>query len=233
MDKWKKVLAMPLLTVCLSACGGNTAQPGKKNTETVSAAICEKAASDKQALSQCHRLAEKGDAAAQYKVASMYYEGKGLSQDIRSAIYWSGHAAKQGNTEAKALHDTALAELEEAVRQGNPNAQFNLAWMHWHGYGLPRDNSKAIDLYEKSAKQGNTEAQYTLGMIYSEDVRFPHDGAKAKDWYEKAAMQGNARAQDNLAVLYRRGRGVPKDEAKAQYWSDKAMLQGDCGTGCR
>lgn len=200
------VLAMPLLTVCLSACGGNTAQPGKKNTETVSAAFCEKAASDKQALSQCHRLAEKGDAAAQYKVASMYYEGKGLSQDIRSAIYWSGHAAKQGNTEAKALHDAALAELEDAVRQGNPEAQFNLAWMHWHGYGLPRDNTKAIDLYEKSAKQGNTEAQYTLGMIYSEDVRFPHDGAKAKDWYEKAAIQGTGQL----------GRPIPAGKGRSQ-----------------
>src|SRR5206468_3724764 len=45
--------------------------------------------------------AEKGDAGAQYALAYMYYQGRGVPQDYHEAVRWARMAAEQGNAKAQ------------------------------------------------------------------------------------------------------------------------------------
>jgi hypothetical protein len=61
--------------------------------------------------------ADKGVAAAQANIASMYYEGSGVAQDYREAAKWMRLAAEGGDAES----------------------QVNLGTMYVTGQGLERD----------------------------------------------------------------------------------------------
>ncbi len=63
-------------------------------------------------------LAERGDAAAQFNLGEMYYEGQGVEKDYGDAFKWFSKAAKQRYVKA----------------------QYNLGWMYYNGEGIPKDN---------------------------------------------------------------------------------------------
>ena len=47
------------------------------------------------------KAAEQGDVQAQFNLAICYYNGQGVSKDLKQAIYWYQKAAGQGFVEAK------------------------------------------------------------------------------------------------------------------------------------
>ena len=53
-----------------------------------------------QALNTFYALAKKGDAKAQYNVALIYENGKGVKIDLAEAMTWYEKSAKQGNAAA-------------------------------------------------------------------------------------------------------------------------------------
>ncbi|MBQ7733048.1 MAG: sel1 repeat family protein [Synergistaceae bacterium] len=55
------------------------------------------------------RLAEQGDAKAQYNLALMYGKGEGVTQDYYEAVRWYRKATQQGHVNAQDL----LKELGE------------------------------------------------------------------------------------------------------------------------
>ncbi len=67
------------------------------------------------AASALERAAECGNADAQFGFAQLLYEGKGVKEDRKEAMFWYGEAAALGHTEAKARLDelTALPVDEE------------------------------------------------------------------------------------------------------------------------
>jgi len=62
-------------------------------------------------------LAARGNAAAQFKLATMYYSGKGVAKNLKESV--------------------KLYQLSS--EQGNPVAQSNLATMYYRGDGVPQD----------------------------------------------------------------------------------------------
>jgi TPR repeat protein len=100
-------------------------------------------------------------------------------------------------------------EFHEATRSnpGNADAQANLGWHYATGDGVPKDLSKAAELYQKAADQGNAMAQNNLGELYQTGDGVPKDLGKAAALYQKAADQGTADAQDSLGQLYETGQG--------------------------
>jgi hypothetical protein len=73
-------------------------------------------------VNQIIKKAEQGDIYAQYNLALMYADGKGVSQDIDQSASWLLEAANHGHFEAQRY----LASLYETG-----------------GWGFPRDNDKA------------------------------------------------------------------------------------------
>ncbi|MCL2022509.1 MAG: sel1 repeat family protein [Betaproteobacteria bacterium] len=140
-------------------------------------------------LSELTRMAEAGDANAQFDLGSRYSLGQGVPQDYRQAFNWYQKAAEQG--------------LEEA--------QHNLGSMYNRGDGVPQNVWQAINWWRKAAAQGSPPSQYLLGTAYANGRGVPQNYRQAADWYQKAAEQGFPPAQLNLGNMYANGEGVHKD----------------------
>jgi TPR repeat protein len=68
------------------------------------------------ALKLMQPLAEKGNALAQYRIATMHRMGLGVSKDAAEAKKWSRLAARQGNADAQALLGSLYYKAEGGGR---------------------------------------------------------------------------------------------------------------------
>jgi len=87
--------------------------------------------------------AEQGDADAQFGLAFLYTDGKGVTQDYKKAVKWFSMAAEQGNTKA----------------------QFNLGLLYDKGKGVLEDDILAYAWYNLSAAAGNEKARTNRDML--------------------------------------------------------------------
>ncbi len=151
------------------------------------------------------QAALRGDANAQFVVASRYLEGKVVPRDEEQAAQWYRRAAIQG-----------LA-----------SAQYRLGSMYEHGRGTPLDREAAQVWYEQAAGRGNIMAMHNLAVLYSDaDTGRPHYELAAV-WFRKAAERGLKESQFNLAVLSEQGLGVRQSPQEAVFWYALAAAQGD------
>jgi uncharacterized protein len=127
-------------------------------------AACADTATREQKFADMHRLAEKGDAGAQYNLGLMYEQGYGVTPDIGKAAGW----------------------FEKAAANGEAKAQYRLGSQYYHGQGVPRDLEQAAAWYKKAAEQGNTPAQAALGNMYLSGEGVPRDNTKAVYWHKKS-----------------------------------------------
>ena len=192
------------------------------------------------ALAGFKKLAESGNADAQYFLGVMYANGAGVPKEGRRAVAWYRKAAEQGL--AIAQYDLGVMFSEgrgaskderqaagwyrKAAEQGHADAQYFLGLRYAAGLGVPKDEPQAIAWVRKAAKQGNADAQYFLGGLYADGVAVLKDEKQAVVWYRSAAEHGNASAQFTLGVMYSEGRGVPEDEKQAAAWYRRAAEQG-------
>ena len=188
----------------------------------------------------CRKAAEQGDAMAQYNLAAMYANGRGVPKDYREAMRWYRKAAEQGDASAQCnlglMYENgrgvpkddreAVLWYRKAAEQGNAMAQYNLGLMYGNGRGVPQDDREAVLWYRKAAEQGEAAAQSDLGVMYGNGKGVPQDDGEAVLWYRKAAEQGFAIAQFNLGLMYGDGSGVPQDDSEAVLWYRKAAEQG-------
>jgi localization factor PodJL len=148
--------------------------------------------------------AAKGDASAQFEVASRLAEGKGTDQDLKEASQW----------------------YQRAAAGGFAMAQFRLGTLYERGLGVKPDSARAQIWYERAATQGNVKAMHNLAVLAaSRNPKGDYEGAA--HWFNSAADYGLADSQYNLAVLYENGMGVGKDMQQAYKWLLLAAKQGD------
>ena len=185
-------------------------------------------------LNALKQLAEQGDAAAQYRLGTMYKEGKGVLRSDDMACQWYAKAAAQG-------HDAGLNVLKQLAEQGDADAQYRLGTMYKEGKSMPQDSNMACQWYAEAAaqgheaglsvlkqlaEQGDAAAQFSLGEMYDYGEGVPQDDDRARQWYEKAAVQGHVAAQFRLGEMYDYGEGVPQDDDRACQWYAEAAAQG-------
>ncbi len=109
-------------------------------------------------------LAEKGDAAAQYYLGTLYAEGKGVSQNDATAFLW----------------------FERSAKQGNPDAQYNVGASYAAGTGVPKSYAEAAKWFQRAADQGMVFAQVNLGLLYAAGNGVPQDNIEAFKWLDIA-----------------------------------------------
>ena len=123
-----------------------------------------------------------------------------------SSNYDAGIAAyKRGH------YKMAMYDFEQRAQQGDPVAQFCLAFMYKHGKGVGPDIQKAIEWYIKSAEQGYASAQNDLGVTFgrlaeklasiNSETESEVYATKSYEWFEKAAEQNYPVAQYNIASV--------------------------------
>ncbi len=52
--------------------------------------------------------------------------------------------------------------LKKEALRGDPDAQYNLAYLYENGIGVEKDEAKALELYRQAANQGHPLAQDSL-----------------------------------------------------------------------
>ena len=165
-------------------------------------------------------LAEQGDALAQFFLAMMYAEGKGVPADEEMMAKWLRRAVEQG--EIKELLRLFAAE----VGQESAELLFGVGVMYAEGIGGPTVYKEAVKWYRLAAEQGHAEAQGRLGVMYAKGEGVPVDDKEAVKWYRLAAEQGLALAQAKLGLMYADGLGVPANDKEAVTWYRLAAEQG-------
>lgn len=122
------------------------------------------------------KAALHGYADGQYRVGTMFLEGRGVQQSYSRAMEWCLKAADQGNAEGQIL----------------------VGYMYEHGHDVVKNYTQAMDWYCKAAAQGSPEAQSNIGVMFENGLGVPKSYSKATEWYRKAADQGNEIARANL-----------------------------------
>ena len=112
--------------------------------------------------------AAKGDALAQYRLATLYGAGLGVARDEAVALDWMGKAAAQ--------------------RQ--PDAEYFMAAME----SRKHNDAASVDWLRRASRHGHAEAQYRLGLDYAEGRGVAKDGPEALGWLQQAARNGHPEA---------------------------------------
>ena len=115
------------------------------------------------------RLAEQGDAEAQFGLGVMFIEGQGVAQDDAEAAKWFRNAAEQGR----------------AV------AQFNLGVMYATSQGVPQDHVQALMWFNLAAAHGEPHARKVLEFLAKMTPAHMAEGQRlAWEWKPKALPSG-------------------------------------------
>lgn len=106
----------------------------------------------------------------------------------------------RGNDRFAANASKAVEYWQIAMDNGDPRAYDRLAGAYWHGYALPRDPQKAIDLYSKSVSTHRSPvAMYALGLI---SLRHPQTKpSTAINLFNNAATLGYGPASTALGIM--------------------------------
>ncbi len=202
------------------------------------------------------KAAKQGFSDAQYNLANMYYNGKGVEKNYQTAVKWYKKAAEQGDADAQTnlgymyqngegvekSYATAVKWYTKAAKQGRSDAQYNLANMYYNGKGVEKNYQTAVKWFKKAVQEttsgpftkSNTYAQSKLGYMYYNGIGVEKNYQTAAKWYTKAAndssfsfSKGDAYAQAKLAYMYNNGQGVKKNYQTAIKWYTKAAEQGN------
>lgn len=141
-----------------------------------------------QAAQSLTRLAEGGNAVAQYRLGSLYYHGQGVPEDETMAIFWWKKAAAHGNSEA-------MFQIANAYLFGSQAARH-----------VSDPDREAAIWYFQAASAGHVEAQYHLGLLFLAGKGVVESRPEARRWLKKAADQGHAEAKRALASVERKPR---------------------------
>lgn len=173
--------------------------------------------------------ARQGNSNAQFDVASMYQNGRGVKPDLDKAIEWYKKSAEQDNTQAVSRLKLLEANKERFKRiltkadTGNAESQYKLGKMYTEGVGISIDYTRATKAFESAAQQGYAKAEYNLGLNYYEGTGVKRNRKTAYKWFKAAAEQGDPAAQYYLGKMYASGSGVKQNYTTSLEWFGKAV----------
>lgn len=183
---------------------------------------------------------EKGDVNAMKCIAACYTDpdykidydeyrkwlNKAINAGDEYAMFLTGMDYLEGVRGAKQNYIKAYEWFSKAAEKNSPEAQCELANMHYLGLGMEKDYKQAYQWAMKSASLGYANAQNVIGVMYEKGFYVDKDENTAISWYKKAAEQGNEVAQYNLGWLYSHGSEELRNYAEAFKWLSKSANKG-------
>jgi uncharacterized protein len=131
-------------------------------------------------------------------LATAEFNLRRLAADNPDAEAWLGAVLLD-----RGLNREALQALQHAADAGSAEGAHRLALVFAQGLaGTPRNDVRAIQLFEKAAALGNQRAQVNIGILYFRGQGVPRDLVQARAWLEKAA------ADNDPYALYALGRAM-------------------------
>jgi TPR repeat protein len=118
--------------------------------------------------------ANKGNAAAAYKLGEMYGNGVGVGKDYDAALKW----------------------YRAAADAGDKYGQFRVGWFYQHGLATQQDMQEARLWYQRAAEQDNEWAYHMLAFMYADGDGVKRDAVLARRYFEISLPRTN----DNWAI---------------------------------
>ncbi len=159
------------------------------------------------------KLAQKGNAEAQFKIGEMYETGFGVKQDMEQARIWINKAAAKGHVVAgyKLLYwdlkkngvtsdnKAKVEALKKLAGDEDPQALYYVGKMHAHGVGLDKRPKKGLELLNKAAFLGVLEAEREAVAVREELQR--QQLARRRAEQKRQAMLKKKQEQEHLKKL--------------------------------
>jgi len=194
------------------------------------------------------KMAEEGNATAQYQLAEIFFSGEGVPQNFAATLQWAGKAAEQKEpralyriaamlhqgdgvqrnmAQAGAMFQESFKGLRELAKKGDPDAMGKLGTLFTTGVTAPPDLKEGLKWIRKSAEAGWPKAQYDFAghLLFGRGVS--PDKNTALEWMVHAAKGGYASAQYSLGAANANADGMPRDLETARKWLLKARRSGD------
>lgn len=154
-----------------------------------------------RSLNEWRRMAEEGQAIAQYNLGLIHEYGRGVAQNDVEAVEW----------------------YRKASVQGMSAAQYKLGIMYDNGWGVAPSNVDAVKWYGDAAEQGHPFAQHDLAFMYAAGTGVPQDYVRAYMWLDIAVASGNSLMAKHLNRVSRKLSVAQIEEAHrmAREWMEK------------
>ncbi len=181
------------------------------------------------------KMAKKGDAQAQYKLAFMYENGQGTEKDLNKAIGWYKKAAKKRFPAAKMRltyidtlkngfkpekHGPWLAKLKQDAGANDGESLFLLASMHRDGYIVKKDLKRSSSLFKRAIKKDvpGAEAEYEAvqAILFSQQDRQQKTRANTEKANSENARTEKARTEKTRAEKARAEKARTEKEKTSQ-----------------
>ncbi len=189
------------------------------------------------------KAAQGGHMVAQHNVATAYFRGRGVQQNLQQALIWYQRAAEQDfahsewrlgeiylKGEGVAVNrEEALKWLSKSLAQGHMPTMLTLAEMYTNASGVPLQPQLVFNLYRAAAQRGDQYATFQVGRFYREGYLSAPDYAQAIGWFKLAAADDYGPADQYLGEMYETGQGVPVDLAQARSHYERAAQVGVSG----
>lgn len=140
-------------------------------------------------------------------------------------VFGTTHPVVAG--EVTDAEEKALAELVEAAKAGNPEAQYHIGHALTYQETDANTFSTGIIYLERAAEQGHVLAMHTLAFFFRPGKVPGKTATDAFNWYRRAAEAGLAGSQNNLGDMYETGEGVSKSFGDAIHWYTRSAMQGE------
>lgn len=162
--------------------------------------------SEEESFGEMKKAAGLGYPPAQYELAIMYRDGKGVPMSSTLYRQWLKTSADNGHYEAEGLYGIMLFNslslerpkafrfLKEAIDQQYESAEayWCLAQCYMLGYGTAKNEALAYPMYIKAAENGNVNAQVKLCKDYFNGYEYlPRNFSECAHWGEAAIAKGN------------------------------------------
>lgn len=119
----------------------------------------------------------------------------------------------------------AAEKLLPAAEAGYPQAQYQMGWMNYLGFGVAKDMEQAVAWFRRAADKGNVDGMNALGTALREGKGAEQSYSEALHWYQAAAEQGHPDGEVNLGFMHEMGYGTGKDPAAAARYYRLAAAQ--------
>ena len=98
--------------------------------------------------------------------------------------------------------DEVIEQIKKRIDAGDKEAIYQLGRGYEKGHcGLPRDEKKALALYEKAGELGVVSAYTNIGYFYLRGQVVERDAQKAEECFGRAAIGGNIDGRWNLGLM--------------------------------
>lgn len=154
----------------------------------------------KQSFVWMQSAALQGDYEAQYLLADMYLQGKGVEKSEMEAINWYGKAAEQNSA----------------------YAQYSLGVMFYNGQGTEQNLLEAKKWLEFAAWQGHSEAQHLLSRMYQQGFGVEKSLPQAYAWLslvesKEIVMDNYTNKVSNLIAAMTPEEKISADKLSSEY----------------